>query len=94
MTGTWDRLHRRVTTTRKKIAEKPADGHGLRHGESIRELRKLQQLIDELIDEEIVAGRAEGAPWSLLGTSKQQAQQQHARALTRRPDLRTVVNSS
>lgn len=52
--------------------------------ENIRELHELRALLDELIDSEIIRGRELGASFDLLGSSRQQAQQRHARAVRQR----------
>jgi hypothetical protein len=51
---------------------------------NIAELYKLRRLVDELIDAEIIRGRAHGVAFDLLGNSRQQAQQRHARAVRQR----------
>lgn len=51
---------------------------------NIAELYDLRRLVDELIDAEIIRGRELGASFDLLGTSRQQAQQRHARAVRQR----------
>lgn len=78
------RLERRVTLARERVEQVPDDELGFRASRNIGELRALQASISDQIDEEIIRGREQGAPWHLLGTSKQQAQQRHAAALTRR----------
>jgi len=87
VTDALKRVERRAATAAGKVADLTPD-HGFRGAETVRALRKLRVLIDELLDEDIVGARAAGAPWTQLGTSKQQAQQAHARALVRRPALR------
>jgi hypothetical protein len=79
---TWQRLDRRVKTARARAEEAP-DEHGIRASRNLDELRKLQWSIEKLMDDEIIRGRDQGASWSMLGTSKQQAQQRHKRALER-----------
>lgn len=78
----WERLTRRVGVARER-AEGVADNTGSRAGATIGELRRLRRLIDELIDDETVRGREQGAPWVILGSSRQQAQQRHAAAIRR-----------
>lgn len=78
------RLERRVATVRRRVAQTPDDEYGVRASRNIQELRELQAYISDQIDDEVIRGRKQGAPWKLLGTSKQQAQQLHAAALARR----------
>ena len=78
------RLERRVATARERAEQVADDEHGFRASRNIRELRELQAYISDQIDDEVIRGREQGAPWNLLGTSKQQAQQRHAAALARR----------
>lgn len=85
----WQVLARRV-----KVAQDRARRHGgavsLEYRsavDSVHELYELRRLVDRLIDDEIIRGRELGAPWELLGTSKQQAQQRHARAVVRQRAL-------
>lgn len=79
------RLERRVAAVRKRVEQQvPNDERGFRASRNIRELRALQAYISDQIDDEVIRGREQGAPWHLLGTSKQQAQQRHAAALARR----------
>lgn len=47
-------------------------------------LYELRRLVDELIDDEIIRARELGACFDVLGTSRQQAQQRHARAVRQR----------
>jgi signal transduction histidine kinase len=54
---------------------------------NVAELYRLRDLVDELIDGEVIRGRELGAPWDLLGSSRQQAQQRAARALRRQQAL-------
>lgn len=79
----WKRLERRVKTARARAEVIPDDEHGFRASRNLDELRKLQGAIEDLIDAEIIRGREQGAPWGLLGTSKQQAQQRHRRVIGR-----------
>lgn len=51
---------------------------------NIAELYELRRLVDDLIDAEIIRGRELGVGFDLLGTSRQQAQQRHARAQRQR----------
>ncbi len=55
--------------------------------DTVAELYKLRALVDELIDGEIIRGRELGAPWDLLGSSRQQAQQRATRARRRQRRL-------
>ena len=83
----WQLLGRRIRAARKRIQldreysvlYEPSD----EAAGNIRELYRLRALLDELIDAEIIRGRELGAPWDLLGSSKQQAQQRAARARQR-----------
>lgn len=86
VTDALTRVERRAASAARKVADLTPD-HGYRGGRTVEQLRKLRDLLDDLVEEEIVAARAAGAPWGQLGTSKQQAQQAHARALARRPGL-------
>lgn len=76
-------LERRVKAARRDLAKFGNDEFGLRAARNLTKLRDLRRLIDELIDEELVRGRAQGAPWSSLGTTKQAAQQRYQAALAR-----------
>ena len=83
----WKRLAGRVKAAgdrSRRDAESGAVRLYDRAPENIRELWKLRRLIEELIDDEMIRGRELDAPWDLLGTSKQQAQQRHARAIRQR----------
>jgi hypothetical protein len=51
---------------------------------NVRELYRLRALVDELIDDEMIRAVELGVPFSDLGTSRQQAQQRHARAVRQR----------
>lgn len=79
----WKRLARRIKTASERAERQPDYIGGFRAGANIKELWKLQRLIDELIDAETIRGREQGADWAMLGTSKQQAQQRHKAALAR-----------
>jgi hypothetical protein len=52
-------------------------------GADRRTLYELRQAIDDAIDGEVIRGRAIGVQWDLLGTTRQQAQQRHNRAMAR-----------
>jgi hypothetical protein len=56
-------------------------------GRNIDELYRLQRVIDDLIDAEIIRGHKHGAGWSNLGSSRQQAYQRHKRAMARKQAL-------
>jgi hypothetical protein len=51
---------------------------------NVRELYRLRALAEELIDAEIIRARGLGVSFEDLGSSRQQAQQRHARALRQR----------
>jgi Mobilization protein NikA len=59
---------------------------------NVSALYELRQAVDDAIDDEVIRGRAIGVQWDLLGTTKQQAQQRHKRAMARRGKLRTRVH--
>ena len=81
-TTIWKRLENRVKTARSRAEEAP-DRLGWQASRNLDELWKLQAAIERMIDEELIRGREQGASWAMLGTSKQQAQQRHRRALER-----------
>lgn len=56
-------------------------------GRNIDELYRLQRVIDDLIDAEIIRGHKHGALWSNLGSSRQQAYQRYKRAIARKQQL-------
>lgn len=84
-------LARRTQDARNRIRKDRADSLlDLPYSEAagnVRELYRLRALIDELINAEIIRGRELGAPWDLLGSSRQQAQQRAARARQRQQPL-------
>ncbi len=86
----WQRLEREVKAARTRvrdIAKRRMAWFGddaEPHAENVRELIKLRRLLDELIDDETIRARELGASWDSLGSSRQQAQQRHKRALARR----------
>lgn len=51
---------------------------------NVRALYELRQAVDDAIDDEVIRGRAIGVQWDLLGSTRQQAQQRHKRALARK----------
>jgi hypothetical protein len=61
---------------------------------NVRALYELRQAVDDAIDAEVIRGRENGAQWDLLGTTKQQAQQRHRRAMARKGKLRTNVRDT
>lgn len=87
----WQVLGRHVRAAKDRVRRDCTDPLlELPYSESVgnvRELYKLRGLIDELIDVEIIRGRQLGAPWDLLGSSRQQAQQRSARARERQQGL-------
>src|SRR5271167_509373 len=79
----WTKLSSRLMSARVRTAAEP-DEHGWRAGQNINELLMLSATIDALIDDEIVRGRQQGAPWTTLGGSKQFAFNRYTRATERR----------
>jgi hypothetical protein len=51
---------------------------------NVRALYALRQAVDDAIDGEVIRGRAIGVQWDLLGSTRQQAQQRHRRAMARK----------
>ena len=51
---------------------------------NVRALYALRQAVDDAIDAEVIRGRAIGVQWDLLGSTRQQAQQRHRRAMARK----------
>ena len=51
---------------------------------NVRGLYGLRQAVDDAIDDEVIRGRAIGVQWDLLGSTRQQAQQRHKRAMSRK----------
>ena len=51
---------------------------------SVRALYALRRAVDDAIDDEVIRGRAIGVQWDLLGSTRQQAQQRHKRAMARK----------
>ena len=95
----WQRLTAEVRAASARVRKEQADyaagrtGMGFFHDRdrdkseahrNVRELYELRRLVDELIDDEIIRGRELGASFDQLGSSRQQAQQRHARALRQR----------
>lgn len=80
-------LARRVRDARERVRKngigRLLDLEYREAADNVRELYRLRDLVDELIDAEIIRGRELGAPWDLLGSSRQQAQQRAARARRR-----------
>lgn len=89
--GAWQIMGRRIRAARERIqrdrAESLLDPPYAEAAGNVRELYKLRALLDELIDAEIIRGRELGAPWDLLGSSRQQAQQRTARTQRRQRPL-------
>ena len=80
MRDPWDRLQRRIKVARERVREQP-DRPEYRAQETIRQLRALRDVVDELIEAEVVRWRDQGVPWVWLGTSKQQAYEVYRRAV-------------
>src|SRR5947209_5113708 len=80
-TSPWSRLHRRVKASQDATSKLPEQG-GIRASANVQRLQKLRDAVDAEIDREIIEARKLGAPWHAIGygTSKQAAQQRHARA--------------
>jgi hypothetical protein len=84
----WQRLEREVkaarTRVRNEVRTQYFESATREPTANVRELIELRRLVDELIDDETIRARELGASWDLLGSSRQQAQQRHKRALARR----------
>ena len=87
----WQQLEREVKAARGRvradIREAASWGMDFPTREptgNVRELLALRRLVDDLIADETIRARELGAGWSSLGTSRQQAQQRHKRAMARR----------
>jgi hypothetical protein len=84
-------LARRVRAARERVRKNGVDSFfDVEYREAcdtVAELYKLRDRVDELLDAEIIRGRELGAPWDLLGSSRQQAQQRAARARQRQRGL-------
>jgi hypothetical protein len=85
-------LARRVRAARERVRRNGVDSffrdvEYREASDTVAELYKLRELVDELIDGEIIRGRELGASWDLLGSSRQQAQQRAARARQRKRRL-------
>jgi hypothetical protein len=84
-------LARRVQAARERVRKNGAgqllDLEYREAADNVRELYALRDLVDQLINREVIRGRELGAPWDLLGTSRQQAQQRAARARQRQRGL-------
>jgi hypothetical protein len=84
-------LARRVRAARERVRRNGMDRLlELEYREAagnVQELYALRDLVDDLIDGEIIRGRDLGAPWDLLGSSRQQAQQRATRARQRQRKL-------
>ena len=89
MTGdAWQRLEREVKAARARVRNYVRRAYfEIDHREAthnVLELIELRRLVDDLIDEETIRARELGASWGQLGSSRQQAQQRHERAMARR----------
>jgi hypothetical protein len=69
---------------RRDAVDHLAAGPGDEVSANVRALYELLQAVDDAIDDEVIRGRAIGVQWDLLGSTRQQAQQRHKRALARR----------
>lgn len=84
----WTALSARFKEFRSR-AQRDAVGHlapgpGDEVWANVRALYELRQAVDNAIDDEVIRGRAIGVQWDLLGSTRQQAQQRHKRALARK----------
>jgi hypothetical protein len=80
MDAVWVRLQRRIQTASERAGLGP-DERGWRAGRNVTELRRLKQVIDTLIDDEIVRGHDQGAAWTVLGGTKQYTYGRYQRRL-------------
>jgi hypothetical protein len=94
MTDAWAELLARFRVLRKESAREARDhiaaGPREEVAANVRALYELRQAIDDAIDAEVIRGREIGVQWDLLGSTRQQAQQRHKRALARRAATRSA----
>jgi hypothetical protein len=79
----WASLSARLRELRS-TARRDAAGRSGKVSANVRALYELRQAVDDAIDDEVIRGREIGVQWELLGSSRQQAQQRHRRAVGRR----------
>jgi hypothetical protein len=91
----WDSLSARLreirTAARREARDHIAAGEREEVAANVRGLYELRRAVDDAIDAEVIRGREIGVQWDLLGTTKQQAQQRHQRAMARRGQLGTQM---
>jgi len=72
------------TAARRDARDHIAAGEREEITANVRALYELRQAVDDAIDAEVIRGRGIGVQWDLLGTTRQQAQQRHKRAMARK----------
>jgi hypothetical protein len=77
---------------RRDAVDHLAAGESNEVAANVSALYALRQAVDDAINDEVIRGRAIGVQWDLLGSTRQQAQQRHKRAMARRGKLRTRVH--
>ena len=88
MGDVWASLSARLREIRSRARRDAVDhlaaGEREEVSANVSALYELRQAVDDAIDGEVIRGRAIGVQWDLLGTTRQQAQQRHKRAMDRR----------
>ena len=88
MTDVWSALSARFreirAAARRDARDHLAAGEREEVAANVRALYTLRRAVDDAIDAEVIRGREMGVQWDLLGSTKQQAQQRHKRAMARR----------
>jgi hypothetical protein len=83
-TSLGEKLRKLRTAARRDVRDSLLPDESTAVAVNVRALYALRQAVDDAIDDEVIRGRAIGVQWDLLGSTRQQAQQRHRRAMARK----------
>jgi len=83
-TSLGEKLRKLRTAAQRDVRNSMLSDESTAVAANVRALYAQRQAVDDAIGDEVIRGRAIGVQWDLLGSTRQQAQQRHKRAMVRK----------